>query len=241
MDKITKKGLKSYKIDVDFLSSDIIKFVTVERGGGGVCVVLKLLSNIFKQGYYISWGKDDPALLAWELRGIATKDDIDNVVRICLDRGYFNKKVFEVKGILTSADIQEMYVQATRCRKKIEIESGSWLLSDMPANAEIVNECSDYKKDADDKKNERADRKTRKASAITIPSLDDVVSYFKDKGYKEDAAKKAWAYYDAAGWRDSRGKPVKSWKQKMIAVWMQPENIDNSVIKKQENEGCINF
>lgn len=67
------------------------------------------------------------------------------------------------------------------------------------------------------------------------PELQDVIDYFKSKGYLESVAIKAFDYYNEAGWKDSRGKQVKNWKQKMIAVWMKPENKEIED-KGKENE-----
>ena len=62
------------------------------------------------------------------------------------------------------------------------------------------------------------------------PPLDDVIEYFKTKGYSVNAAKKAFEYYEAGkdpksgNWKDAHGNIVKAWKQKMISVWFKPEN-----------------
>ncbi len=55
------------------------------------------------------------------------------------------------------------------------------------------------------------------------PSIDDVKQYFQEKGYREDVAVKAFEYYELGNWKDSRGNPVKNWKQKMFTNWMKPE------------------
>jgi len=55
------------------------------------------------------------------------------------------------------------------------------------------------------------------------PSLQDVKAFFKDKGYNEIGAKKAWDYYEAGNWHDSKGTPVKNWKQKLMGVWFKDE------------------
>lgn len=67
-------------------------------------------------------------------------------------------------------------------------------------------------------------KEIKESKGFNPPSADDVVSYFREKGYKEDVARKAHEYYDTAGWKDSEGKPVKNWKQKMISVWMKDEH-----------------
>ena len=64
-------------------------------------------------------------------------------------------------------------------------------------------------------------------------------SIFSDKGYSEEAANKAYDYYSAGNWKDSKGKRVKNWKQKMIAVWFKAENL--KTIENGNKEGRIDF
>ena len=66
--------------------------------------------------------------------------------------------------------------------------------------------------------------KESKVKENNIPSLQEVKDYFLAKGYSPEIAEKAFNYYDANNWKDSKGKPVKSWKQKMIGVWFKDEN-----------------
>lgn len=73
-----------------------------------------------------------------------------------------------------------------------------------------------------DKKDKNKDNKIRDK-----PSLLEVKEFFNEKGYCQMVAAKAFDYYDAAGWIDSRNNPVNNWKQKMISVWMKPENLVN--------------
>jgi len=70
-----------------------------------------------------------------------------------------------------------------------------------------------------------------KENIFIPPSLIEVKAYFNEKGYSEKTAITAFNYYDSANWHDSRGKEVKSWKQKMVSVWFKDENknIDASV------------
>ena len=72
--------------------------------------------------------------------------------------------------------------------------------------------------------NEIVDRKKRGAGEKK-PSIEDVKDFFREKGYSQDTAVKAFEYYSINEWKDGNGKPVKNWKQKMIAVWFKPENL----------------
>lgn len=64
----------------------------------------------------------------------------------------------------------------------------------------------------------------KRANKFAPPSVDDVISYFVLKGYTEESARKAFDFYDVADWHDSKGNPVKNWKQKMINVWFKEEH-----------------
>jgi hypothetical protein len=63
---------------------------------------------------------------------------------------------------------------------------------------------------------------------IYIPTIDEVISYFLENGFKTESAKLAWNYYNESGWIDSNGKKVLNWKQKMRGVWFRDENKINT-------------
>lgn len=67
---------------------------------------------------------------------------------------------------------------------------------------------------------------TNKDKGFTAPTLQEVIDFFLEKGDKEENAKTAYEYYSVASWKDARGKPVKNWKQKMIAVWINKSNFN---------------
>jgi hypothetical protein len=52
------------------------------------------------------------------------------------------------------------------------------------------------------------------------PTLEEVITFFKEKNQTADFAKKVYDYYSLADWVDSKGNKVKNWKQKMYAVWI---------------------
>jgi len=66
--------------------------------------------------------------------------------------------------------------------------------------------------------------KKEKESKCIAPTITQVKEYFKENGYSEESAVKAFTYYEANSWKDSKGSPVKAWKQKMIGVWFKEEN-----------------
>ena len=64
----------------------------------------------------------------------------------------------------------------------------------------------------------------RRASKSKAPSEQEVIEYFTANGYRSDIASNAFNYYESAQWRDSRGKPVINWKQKMRGVWFRDDH-----------------
>lgn len=64
-------------------------------------------------------------------------------------------------------------------------------------------------------------RDTRPPARVKAPTLEQVAEVAKLRGCPE-CAKPFFDYYAAAGWRDSEGKPVYSWQQKLV-LWQQRE------------------
>lgn len=50
---------------------------------------------------------------------------------------------------------------------------------------------------------------------FTPPTLEEVKSWFVENGSTAEAGAKAWQYYTDGNWNDSKGQPVKNWRQKM--------------------------
>lgn len=59
-----------------------------------------------------------------------------------------------------------------------------------------------------------------KKNNMTPPTLEEVEQFCRERDNGVDA-KRVFDYYSSAGWKDSSGRPVRNWKQKIIAVWEQ--------------------
>jgi len=60
------------------------------------------------------------------------------------------------------------------------------------------------------------------------PIKEEVIKYFVDNGYTKEYGTTAFDYYNEANWKDSNGKQVLAWKQKMQGVWFKDENKSSS-------------
>jgi len=79
-------------------------------------------------------------------------------------------------------------------------------------------------------------RAAGKTKEFTPPTLDEVKAFFKEKGYTEESAIKAYDYYAYNNWRDSKNKQVNNWRQKFSSVWFRSEHLLPSETKKEENK-----
>lgn len=78
--------------------------------------------------------------------------------------------------------------------------------------------------DPNNKDNKANKGNKRKKKEFVPPILEDVKKYFLENGYSEQSAEKMFKSYSIADWIDSKGNPVKNWKQKAINVWFKEEN-----------------
>jgi hypothetical protein len=73
-------------------------------------------------------------------------------------------------------------------------------------------------------------KKTKNKEQFVPPTLEEVVAYFKLRGYTPESAERAFYYYHENGWKDKNNTQVQNWKSKMNSTWFKPEN------KKQSSQ-----
>ena len=80
--------------------------------------------------------------------------------------------------------------------------------------------------------NQHTEKKTKKVghkkghmtSHMENVNENEIIDYFKEKGYSKESAKKFFDFYSVSNWKDSNGKKVINWKQKAQSVWFTDEN-----------------
>ena len=124
-----------------------------------------------------------------------------------------------IENILKMLENEHQILQqkTTKFRVITIVNWHSYQVSDSDIDNKVTTELQQSYTNKNDK-NVKNDKK------FIPPSLSEVKEYFQQRGYLESIAVTAFDYYDSARWKDSRGKPVKNWKQKMIAVWMKEEH-----------------
>ena len=60
------------------------------------------------------------------------------------------------------------------------------------------------------------------------PSFDEFKKYCEENQHK-NIAERAFKGYSVSDWKDSQGKQIKNWKQKLQHVWFREENLDKNI------------
>ncbi len=85
--------------------------------------------------------------------------------------------------------------------------------SEIEAKKKQIESETEANKNKNKNKNENKNEKENKN--FTPPTLEEVKSWFIENGSTAEAGAKAWQYYTDGEWIDSKGTPVKNWRQKM--------------------------
>lgn len=165
-----------------------------------------MLMTMEQKGKYIT------LLCLQHQKGHLTEKDMLNICS-AYDEDIWNKFQKDEEGMFYNA------------RLRSEIERRKAYSESRRQNRTKKNISSTYVEHMEtENENEIVNRKKRGAGEKK-PSIEDVKDFFREKGYSQDTAVKAFEYYSINQWKDGNGKPVKNWKQKMIAVWFKPENL----------------
>lgn len=133
MARTLKKGIDYFPFDVDFFENDKIQLVEAEFGEKSLIVVIRLLCKIYKEGYYYKWGKDECLLFARNAGAGFVPNFINEVINGLIRRRFFDKRCYDLFGVLTSRSIQRRYFEAVIRYKKVEIIE-EYLLVELPKN-----------------------------------------------------------------------------------------------------------
>lgn len=75
-----------------------------------------------------------------------------------------------------------------------------------------------------------------KTKKFIPPTLEEIKKYCLKRNNGVDP-QRFFDYYNAGGWKDSKGKPIKNWKQKIIAVWETKDEGEKSAKNKKISSG----
>ena len=136
-----KDGVDYWPFDVGLFRDKKIRLIRSEFGCKGAYIALELINAAYEtNGYFKKWDDDDCYLMSDGVGGDCSPQLISEVVQGCVRRSLFDKRVFDMFGVLTSAGIQRRYMRIVgNSRDEIEIIREYWLLNvnnkkDVPAS-----------------------------------------------------------------------------------------------------------
>lgn len=117
-----KRGIDFFSFDVDFFEDEKIQFVSARFGIKGEVCAIRLLTRIYRNGYFIKWDEDSAYLFAKVAGKEISPGLVNEVVHELVKRGFFDKTIFDSFAILTSRGIQTRYLKACSRRKQVEMD-----------------------------------------------------------------------------------------------------------------------
>lgn len=190
-----KDGVDYFPFDIDFFEDDKVRLLRTEYGAKGMYILIYILSDIYKNGYYISWSKDKCLLVSDGAGCGCTSRFIQEFIQGCVKRSFFNKRVFDMFGILTSAGIQRRYIRMLNNRDEIRFVEEYFLLDitdkkDIPekiSNKLVLKSIS--KKEDKIKSTENSVKNTGNPQSKVVKSTGNSQSKVKESKEKESKEK----------------------------------------------------
>lgn len=121
-----KAGLEYFPLDVDIDSDERVEYVIAKHGFQAFGILIKLLMEIYRQGYYITWTERQRYVFSKRVN--VDSMYTETVVSAYINEGIFEKKLFDEYGILTSHGVQARYLQASGRRVEVEFIEEFFLL-----------------------------------------------------------------------------------------------------------------
>ena len=126
-----KQGIDYSAWRVDIFENDTkIDALLDAQGWDGFAVYFYLCQKAYSSdGYFYRWSYDNAATTARRMGGGIRSETVRQTVGVCLRVGLFDKRLFELGGVLTSKGIQRQFasvIQNRRCRK---VNMEYWILN----------------------------------------------------------------------------------------------------------------
>ena len=141
-----KRGIAYAAWDVDIFENDTkIDELLDAQGWTGFAIYFYLCQRAYaSEGYFYRWSYANAATTARRMGGGIGSEAVKQAVGVCLQIGLFDKRLFDLGGVLTSRGIQRRYAMAIQARRIKTVNTELWLLDDVESNGfGIVRENGD--------------------------------------------------------------------------------------------------
>ncbi len=130
-------GIVYFPTKAAFFEGAVSESLEAKYGIKGPYLVIKILCKIYKEGYYIEWDEEQCEIFAYKLGREYTKEEVGSIINILIEKGFFDKESYEKYRILTSVDIQRVWLEATSRRKR-DLTKLPYLLEEVKCKEEEI-------------------------------------------------------------------------------------------------------
>ena len=111
-------GINYFPVGVNFMEENAMEVIEAKYGIKGPAIVLKLLCKIYKEGYFIRWDEEQCLIFANKAGREVQAAEVQGIIEILFIKGIMDKNSYLENGILTSENIQKVWMEATKRRKR---------------------------------------------------------------------------------------------------------------------------
>ena len=92
------KGIPYFPTPANFFDEEIMELLEAKFGILSSYIVMRLLCKIYKEGYYISWGKEQSLIFVRKVGGGIKEEVMEKIIELLLEKEFFNKDIYEKYG-----------------------------------------------------------------------------------------------------------------------------------------------
>ena len=111
-------GINYFPVGVNFMEENAMEVIEAKYGIKSPAIVLKLLCKIYKEGYFIRWDEEQCLIFSNKAGREVQAAEVQGIIEILFIKGILDRDSYLENGILTSANIQKVWVEATKRRKR---------------------------------------------------------------------------------------------------------------------------
>ena len=115
---IAYDGINYFPVGVNFMEENAMEVIEAKYGIKGPAIVLKLLCKIYKEGYFIRWDEEQCLIFANKAGREVQAEEVQEIIEILFIKGILDRNSYLENGILTSENIQKVWLEATKRRKR---------------------------------------------------------------------------------------------------------------------------
>ena len=124
-----KDGVDYFPKDTDFYADDKVRLLRAEFGSKGMYLLDYILCDLYgKNGYFIKWDKNKCYLVSDGAGCGCSPEFVAEFISGCIRCSFFDKRVFEMFGALTSVGIQRRFIRMLNSRENFTFIEEYFLL-----------------------------------------------------------------------------------------------------------------